>query len=69
MSEELKPCPCCGSEKVRVKSKVGSSKANGAYFRGQIICGENQCQLQTKVWKSPERLFAAWNTRKEQPHD
>lgn len=55
---ELKPCPFCGSENIKIQSGTGldlMTQYNGRY----VYCGD------CKAFKQVNR-YAEWNTRPEQ---
>lgn len=56
MSEELKPCPWCGS------NSVGMYKA--ATGESYVICrGSRDCRGFERVYGTPEHVTTNWNTR------
>lgn len=56
MSEQLKPCPFCGSE----------AKIFHKYYGWSVYCDNLNCQIRTLgTWeyKSIEQAITAWNRR------
>jgi hypothetical protein len=60
MSEELKPCPFCGS-KAFVKYEEGSALLVGIY------CENTNCGIQpfTSLFDDLDETIKAWNTRQQ----
>ena len=57
MQIELKPCPFCGSENVRVVSQTLE-----AYFLGYIVHCDG-CGVETKHFFDEQKAAEAWNRR------
>lgn len=54
---ELKPCPCCGSENVEIKTPMAR------YFKFYyIIC---ECGIRTIDFPILEEVIKVWNNRLE----
>lgn len=53
-TEELKPCPCCGSTDIKTETSV-SMRHHFVECQG--------CGLATAGWSSPERSTTKWNDR------
>ena len=56
MSEELKPCPCCG-ESAELMCPSGLS--------WWVRCSNKSCGMATKIAYSPDPVVTAWNRRTE----
>lgn len=58
MTDELKPCPFCGSSAV--------IRSNGEY-QYYVRCTNFDCSVHptTYVMTTPEKAIAAWNRREE----
>jgi len=54
MSEELKPCPCCGSKPI-----INISN----FIPYQITCENPNCQLSGRISGSMDKAIKAWNAR------
>ena len=52
--KELKPCPFCGSENIRI---MGNSN---------FWCMCDQCGVETQTYDTEEELIEAWNARVEE---
>lgn len=62
MTEELKPCPFCGSDAIFDHYTVKGAKGK----RWEICCGDPDCiaySCQLACFKSEFAALAAWNTR------
>ena len=64
MSEELKPCPFCGSEYTQVRYMGGKLQETSAFssgYRGECC----DCGFLTAAFYTEAEAVKAWNTRSE----
>ncbi|WP_415421474.1 Lar family restriction alleviation protein [Acetobacter fabarum] len=53
MSEELKSCPFCGSDDVRITNSL----------HPYVTCHNPSCEADGPVCNTTEQAITAWNTR------
>ncbi len=56
LSQELAPCPFCGSQAAVV------IELSPQQFK--IFCDEGSCSVMTSIWGGRQPAIAAWNRRK-----
>ena len=61
MSEQLKPCPFCGSEAAIINT--GNHFPDAIFYR--IVC-KSSCTMQGRLYRTIEESVKAWNMREEQ---
>lgn len=65
-SEELKPCPFCGTDNIGVNSTfISKAIIVGSAFFPLIVCCE--CFAQTQPYRTEEEARKAWNRRPNDP--
>ena len=62
MSEELKPCPFCGSKEVYTQTfTIGGISNNWLW---NVKCTEQGCFAEGPICNSEKEAISAWNRRK-----
>jgi hypothetical protein len=59
---ELKDCPCCG-EKAAMRESWEPLTVSGALQTWYVICTNQECELRTMKYLSPEKAARVWNRR------
>ena len=65
MTEQLKPCPFCGGENVKVFGPVGWNREYGISHSCRLFY--NGAQELAQGFRSAQDAIAAWNRRAEVP--
>ena len=65
MTEELKPCPFCGSDPIIEEDRASEKE------RFIMICGNVNCpvHIYTGWYETEDKAIKAWNTRAEAQND
>lgn len=58
IDDDLKPCPFCGSRGV---SSIGATNRGTIFY--QIFCGNLQCEIKTRRYRTRAEAKDAWNRR------
>ena len=66
MTEELKPCPFCGSDKLLICETTFDANVEGLAYA--VSCRVRECHggiwaLGSGCFETAEEAIAAWNTR------
>lgn len=59
---DLKPCPFCGGENVKVQRRSGRAGrvCPSRYYRERVVC---KCGASSGEHKAPGKAVSAWNRR------